>query len=105
MCAYNWGSRIRGSVAEEVSGGECFDALDASRNEDGGLAGRKRDGDLDDGVLVVATAAAKTKAALRNVVALDEFVGCVEANAGSESDTSANVAATIGLSTSGKCGK
>lgn len=97
---------VGGAVAKEVGAGEFFDALDASVDEDGGVAGRKRNGNLDCGVFFVAFAAAEAEAAFGDVVALDELFGCgVEADASGEADAGADVAAAIRFSATGECGR
>jgi len=97
---------VRRAVAEQAGGREFFNAPDVCGNKDCVLAGRKRNGDFDGGVFFVTLAAAETKAAFGNVIALDEFfVGCVGTNAGSESDARTNVTAAIWFAATGKSRK
>jgi hypothetical protein len=101
----DYGSTVGGAVAEEggSGSGKFFDAFDVCTDEEGLLAGRKRDGDFDGGVFCVTFAAAETEAAFGDIVALDEFLGCgIEANAGGERDAGADVMAAIGNATIGK---
>ena len=86
-------SGVGDAVAEEVEGGEFFDAADDGANEGGGLARVVGDGDFDGGVFLVAFATVKTEAAFGNVFTFDDlFAGGVQADTRGEVDASTDVA-------------
>lgn len=98
-------SKVGGAVTEKAESGEFFDAADLRGNEDGGLAGGVWHGDFNGGIFLIAFAAAEAEAAFGDVVALDDFIMEIDANAGSELDASADVAATIRFAATGERGR
>ena len=98
-------SGVGDAVTEEAEGGKFFDAADLRGNENGGLAGRVRDGDFNRRTYGILFAAAEAEAAFGNVVALDDFfVRVIQADTSGEIDAGADVAPAIGFTTAGKCG-
>lgn len=103
MASRGAGSSVGDAVAKKIERRKFFDAANACGSEDGGLAGRKRNGDFDCCVFFVTFAAAKTETTFGNVVALDDFfVEMVYTHASGEVNAGANVAAAIGLAATGK---
>ena len=97
-------SRIRDTVAEHSGRRNFFHAADLCGHENGGLAGRVRNGDFNRGVFRIVFAAAKTEAAFGDIVALDDFfVEVIHANACREIDARAHMAPAIRFSTARKC--
>ena|SRR5215467_6542888 len=99
-------SGIGDAVAEEAESREFFDVPDLRGDENGGLAGRIWNSNFDRRAFCVLFAAAKAEPAFGHVVALDDFfVRVIHADASGETYSRADMAAAIGLSAAGKCGK
>ena len=84
------------AAAEEALLGEFFGKDDLRGDENGGLAGLKRDGDFDERLGVIPLAALETQAALGHVLALDDVIGAPgNTNAGGVVDFDARMLAAI----------
>src|SRR5579859_412469 len=93
-------SGVGDAVAEEAQSGKLFDAADLRGNENGGLAGRVRNGDFNRRTFGILFAAAEAEAALGDVVALDDFfVRVIQADTSGETDAGADMASAIWFST------
>ncbi len=85
------------AVAEEALLGELFGEDDLGGDEDGGLAGLIGDGDVDEGLGVIAFGALEAQAALGHVLAGDDVVGALGmADAGGVADFDARMLAAVG---------
>ena len=94
------------AVAEEFLLGEFFDENDLGGNEDGGLALFVGNGDLDEGLGVVMSAAFETESAFGHVLALDDVVAAFGMfDAGGIIDFDARVFAAIGARGGGLIGR
>src|SRR5260370_27612300 len=71
------GFQVLDAVAEEALLGEYFGEDDLGGDEDGGLAGLIGDGDVDEGLGVIAFGALEAETALGHVLALDDVVAAL----------------------------
>ncbi len=91
------------AVAEEALLGELFGEDDLGGDEDGGLAGLIGDGDVDEGLGVIAFGALEAETALGHVLAGDDvFAALGMAYAGGVADFDARMLAAIGARRGGR---
>ena len=91
------------AVAEEALLGELFGEDDLGGDEDGGLAGLIGDGDVDEGLSVIAFGALEAETALGHVLAGDDvFAALGMAYAGGVADFDARMLAAIGARRGGR---